>query len=251
MNVVIKINCENFEFTTENLREFLRYICNMRGARGRKDACDILARLDREENLTDNDKRILRELYFLHSEDLRKQMLERGHWVVLGNKEDAESRKKELKRQAESYGEHRYNIDNGWLGVYAEDKVKEYFKKKLKISFEEWESKMIEKELEDWINNVDEFDIRISDKTIDVKCATEPHYIEITPKVNVENRIPKDIYIATKFFNDGKLYLIGYFNHEDLTRYPVTRRYGARYYQVKIYDAKCINEFLLELKNAT
>ncbi len=245
MDIDVKINCKNFSFSVKEIQEFLELICK-KPVRYRQESCDILEKLNKGENLTDYDKDILRAIYFLHNEEVKDSMVKEGLWKVIGCRCEAEKRKEELKNRAQSFGKYRYEKDKGWLGVYAEDKVKEYFRN-MDISFKPWSER--KEEFKNWTDSINGYDIKVGNLTIDVKCATEPHYVEITPKVNVENEKPKDVYIATKFFDDGCLYLIGYFLHKEITKYPQTQKYGAKYYQVKLYDARCINDLLEKLKN--
>ena len=249
VKISIKINCEIFESTVDDISPFLREVCDKHGNRGRGNAERILRKLEQGEALCERDMEDLRELCFLYDESIREKMIAKGHWRIIGSLEEAKGKEKYYRERAESYGEYRYPIDNGWLGAYAEDKVKTYFREDLRVSFKEWEPEDSETSRA-WQDKVDRFDIKISNRTIDVKCATEPHYVEITPKVVVENEFPKDVYIATKFFEDGMLYLIGFFQHKDITSYETKRLYGTEYYAVKIYDARCIDELLNDLNGS-
>ena len=89
-----------------------------------------------------------------------------------------------------------------------------------------------------------------------MKCATKSWYRFITPKVNVEKTVQKDFYIATKImeicdviinginYKKVKYELIGYFTHNDITTYKITKRYGTEYYEVPLVDARDISELL-------
>lgn len=246
MGISLEINCERFDFSEEEVKDFLKYITD-NSLRGKEKANKILDKLNNDLVLTREDLRSLTEMFFLFNEKVREEMIKRKVWFKIGNICEAERNKDRLEKKAKFYGSYRYEKDYGWLGVYAEEKTKEFFRKKC-ISFKEWETENKKVKSEQWIDNVDEYDMKISSSTVDIKCATQPHYIEITPKVEVEKEVPKDIYIATKFFIDKNLYLIGFFYHKDIKKYPINQLYGAKYYQVKLYKARCLKE--LELWNS-
>ena len=185
---------------------------------------------------------ILRKVYFLYNKQIREKMISEKHWDIIGNIDEAKSKKDEYTKKAKSYSSYRYEKDYGWLGVYAQDKVKAFFKN-LELHVEEWKEDLRKREdKKDWKSKVDRYDLKINNKTFDVKCATQPHYIEMTAKVTVEKEIKKDFYIATKFFDDDKLYLIGFFKHDDIIGYPKNKLYGAEYYKVPLYEAKCLED---------
>ncbi len=245
--MVIKINCEKFDIPAGMIEDFLtRLSRNDRLKRGKNQAKNILYKIRHNISLDKTELISLTEIYFLYSRKLREVMVKQKQWFVIGSKQEALKYKSKLETLAKSYGEYRYKKDYGWLGVYAERKVKKFMRDELKLSFKEWENSGNSKKNQ-WQNKVDQYDIKIYNKNIDVKCATQPHYLEITPKVTVENEIPKDIYLATKFFDDGILYLTGYIIHDDLTKYPKKRLYGAEYYAVKLYDTQCLNDLLNNL----
>jgi len=239
MSISLEINCEKFEFSEKEVKDFLEHIIN-NPLRGKEKARKILYKLNNGLNLTYEDLLSLTEMFFLFNEKVREEMIKRKVWFKIGDIYEAEHNKGNLEEKAKSYGNYRYKKDFGWLGVYAEEKTKEFFRKHIGISFKEWEAENKKVKREQWIDKIDEYDMKISGNTVDVKCATQPHYIEITPKVVVEKEVPKDIYIATKFFIDKNLYLIGFFYHNDIEKYPISQKYGAKYYQVKLYNARCL-----------
>lgn len=242
--IVININCEKFEFNKGEVKHFLENFINGYKSRGLNEAKQIYNKLNGGDPISlPQDIINLTEIFFLYNKSIREEMVLKENWYIIGSMEEAEKQKDLLQKKAKTYSFYRYEKDYGWLGVYAEEKTKNFFKEKLKIEFEEWS--IAEKEFtqkEQWVNKIDRYDIKIFDKTVDIKCATQPHYIEITPKVIVENKVPKDIYIATKFFDDNNLYLIGFFEHNDITKYAQDQKYGADYYKVKIYEARCLKE---------
>ncbi|GAH88727.1 unnamed protein product, partial [marine sediment metagenome] len=94
------------------------------------------------------------------------------------------------------------------------------------------------------------YDIKINDYKIDIKCATQLNYLEITPKVIVEQEKIKHFYIASKWFdNTNTVVIIGYFEHSDITNYQFKFLYGTPYWAVKLYDAKPISDLINKLKN--
>jgi len=169
---------------------------------------------------------IIKEMLFLYW--IRDEMIKRKKWIILDSINLTEEKINEYKRKAKFFGEYRYDKDNGWIGVYAQEIFCEYLKKN-NINFEKWEE----------VTQIDEYDIKIGKIKIDVKCATQSNYLEMTPKVLVEDKNKKDYYVALKYFEDiNKLVIVGYFEHEDLWGYPFKVLYGTPFWGVKLYNAK-------------
>ncbi|MHB1702809.1 MAG: hypothetical protein ACYCS0_01130 [bacterium] len=188
----------------------------------------------------ENDYYKVKELSFFYNKNLKNFMIKNNIWISIKIPNLAEENIVKFKKRSKKYSEYRYDVDNGWKGVLAQDLITEYFKsqiykKKIDLELEEYTS---EKE------GVDDFDILLNKFKIDIKCATQPNYVEMTPKVNVEESKPKDFYIASKIFDDDELVIIGYFEHIDIGNYPFKFLYGTPYWGVKLYNAKPINMLL-------
>ena len=177
-------------------------------------------------------------LFFYH---VRDRMVESGVWIPIDKPNLNTDEVNELKRRAKKYGDYRYSVDNGWLGVLAQDLFAEFLKQK-GIAFEEFD--------ENSSVSIDDYDLTIGRFKIDVKCATQLNYMEITPKVLVEFQKKKDFYVALKYFSDvRKFFIIGYFLHNELNNYPFKALYGTPFWGVKLYNAKPISELFLLVGN--
>lgn len=180
----------------------------------------------------------VKELVFLYNNKLKDNMIKKNIWISIKISNLSEEDIMKFKETAKKYNEYRYNVDNGWKGVFAQYKITDYFKSQI-------DERKIDLKLEEYVSEregvIDDFDILLNKFKIDIKCATQPNYLEMTPKVDVEEKKPKEFYIASKIFSNDELVIIGYFEHIDIGNYPFKFLYGAAYWGVKLYNAKPIN----------
>ena len=187
----------------------------------------------------DSDYYKVKELLFFYY--IRDIMIEKDAWVPIDKPDLSEEDINKLKERAKRYGDYRYDVDNGWIGGLAQDLFSAYLREQ-GLDFHEYENDMEE--------GIDEYDILINGIKIDVKCATQDNYMEITPKVKVEEAKKKDYYVAMKYFSDIKKFvIIGYFYHDEFGSYPFKALYGAPFWGVKLYNAKPISELLEKISN--
>ena len=182
---------------------------------------------------------LIKELLFFYS--IREEMLSNKAWIALDVPTLSDAQKQILKDRAKAYGEYRYDVDNGWLGVLAQDLFRDFMGNH-GFDYEEYEI--------DSSGNTDDFDLLINNIKIDVKCATQSNYVEITPKILAELEKKKDYYVALKYFdNNKKVIILGYFDHSDLGLYPFKVLYGTPYWGVKLFSAKPFSDLLGILEN--
>lgn len=238
----------NIWITFTALREFLRKVANqyVLKKQHKEEATYLADNLDTLVKTRKNSpyfqmkdekdyQRIKELLFFYH---IYEDMVDAGVWIELPtphlNTEDIEA----LKSRAKGYGDYRYSVDNGWRGVLAQDLVTKYL-----------QEKGIDVKIYDaTTSGIDEYDIKVGRLKLDVKCATQENYVEMTAKVNVEATAVKDYYIAVKYYDSLRVFvIIGYFEHDDLGKYPFKFLYGAPYWGVKLYDAKPIHKLIERL----
>lgn len=182
---------------------------------------------------------VIKELLFFYC--IKDEMVNSNVWIPLDVPHLTQFEISKLKERAKFYGEFRYDVDNGWLGVLAQDLFRNYIES-LGFSYQENDL--------DFEGAPDDFDLLIKNIKLDVKCATQSNYVEITPKVRVEEDKIKDYYVAMKYFkNLNQIIILGYFDHNDLGLYPFKVLYGTPYWGVKLYSAKPFSHLLGILNN--
>ena len=194
----------------------------------------------------DSHYQLVKDIYMVYSVKLREKMINKGFWYNLSIREEDFSKAKEIFNLFQK-GTFRYNIDNGMEGILAEIVVAKFFKNKFssKINL----SGFLDPENDFTSSEIDSSDFYIKNEyndeiKFDIKCATESHYVEITPKIIVEQENQKDYYIVTKFMKDiNRIIILGYYEHSDLVSFGTSKvLYGTAYWGMKISNAKNINK---------
>lgn len=237
---------KQFWLTLAELRDFLEKITaegNAINPAHSSKAQNLLRRLDQSVISPQNspyfqfkieaDYYKMKELLFCYH--IVEEMIDSGLWIELPMPQLSSEKIVSFEARAKRYSDYRYNVDNGWRGVLAQDLVTDYLSS-LGIRLQRYEGTS---------QGIDEYDICVGTIRVDIKCATQANYIEMTPKVIVATSKVKDYYIATKFFeNRNSIVIIGYFDHADLGCYPFKVLYGTPYWGVKLYNAKPLRNLI-------
>ena len=130
-------------------------------------------------------------------------------------------------------GQWRYADVEAWRGIVCEMLVAKY----LEDNYNETKKA---KGL-DTSGIVDECDIIIDNKKVEIKSATKNYFKFLMPKIHDIYNKPKDIYIASKYNETetpNKVILIGYLLHSDILQYPIEKNKGASYFKIPLSDFK-------------
>ena len=110
-----------------------------------------------------------------------------------------------------------------------------------------WKKYNVEKKVKglDTSGVIDDCDLIINSKKIEIKSATKNYFKFIMPKVvNVKNK-PKDFYIGVKYNETvfpNEVLIMGYISHNEILKYPIKKNKGASYYEVPLNKLNKINE---------
>jgi len=154
------------------------------------------------------------------------------------NNSDIDFAKKQIKEfEKTKKGKWRYKNVEAWRGVVCEMLTGKWFE----------ENYNIEKKVKglDTSGIVDDCDLIINKKKIEIKSATKNYFKFIMPKVNNVINNPKDFYVGVKYnetINPNEVLIIGYIRHNEVLKYPIKKNKGAAYYEVPLNKLTKINK---------
>ena len=150
------------------------------------------------------------------------------------------------KQQIEAFekidaGSWRYKDVEAWRGIVCEMVVSKWLASKF----------IIEKEAKglDDSGVVDDCDLIILNKTVEIKSATKNYFKYLMPKIHDVRDKPKDIYIGAKYnetIEPNEVQILGFIKRSEILNYPVKQNMGAPYYEVPLSVLKEINEQTFE-----
>lgn len=132
-------------------------------------------------------------------------------------------------------GSWRFEYVEAWRGIVCEMLTGKWFEQNYQV----------EKKVKglDTSGVLDDCDMIINKKKIEIKSATKNYFKYIMPKVyNVKNN-PKDFYIGVKYnetVTPNEVLILGYISHKEILNYPIKKNKGAPYYEVPINNLKKI-----------
>jgi hypothetical protein len=157
-----------------------------------------------------------------------------------------EEDKQFAKQQIEAFekidaGSWRYKGVEAWRGIVCEMVVSKWLASKF----------IIEKEAKglDDSGVVDDCDLIILNKTVEIKSATKNYFKYLMPKIHDVRDKPKDIYIGAKYnetIEPNEVQILGFIKRSEILNYPVKQNMGAPYYEVPLSVLKEINEQTFE-----
>lgn len=83
---------------------------------------------------------------------------------------------------------------------------------------------------------VDEYDMLVNGKKVEIKSATKNYFKYIMPKIHDK---PKDIYIGARYnetIHPNEVQILGSITHSKVIKYPIKQNKGSPYYEVPIAD---------------
>lgn len=84
---------------------------------------------------------------------------------------------------------------------------------------------------------VDDCDLIVNDKKVEIKSATKNYFKYLMPKIHDVRDKPKDLYIGVKYnekIEPNEIQILGYIKRSEILNYPVKKNKGAPYYEVPI-----------------
>lgn len=138
-----------------------------------------------------------------------------------------------------SAGSWRYANVEAWRGIVCEILTSRWLEKHFQVN----------KPAKGLDNSgiVDDCDLIISGKKIEIKSATKYYFKYIMPKIHDLRAKPKDIYIGVKYdetISPHEIEIIGYLERDKILEFPVEKNKGAPYYKVPLSSLKPIECFM-------
>jgi len=126
-------------------------------------------------------------------------------------------------------GSWRYSDVEAWRGIVCEMLTSKWLKEKFNADKDA-------KGLDD-SGIVDDCDMIINGKKIEIKSATKSYFRYLMPKIHDVKDKPKDIYIGVKYneiVEPNEIHILGYIKRSDILKYPVKQNKGAPYYEIPL-----------------
>lgn len=133
-------------------------------------------------------------------------------------------------------GNWRYKNVEAWRGIVCEMLTSKWFEQKFKIS-------KIAKGLDN-SGIVDDCDMIINNKKVEIKSATKNYFKYLMPKIHDVRDKPKDLYIGVKYnetVEPNQIQLLGFITRSEILKYPVKQNKGAPYYEVPLKNLQPIS----------
>ncbi|MDF0716299.1 hypothetical protein PY092_09085 [Muricauda sp. 334s03] len=138
------------------------------------------------------------------------------------------------KQQIEAFekieaGSWRYTNVEAWRGIVCELLASKWLKGNFKVE-------QSAKGLDD-SGIVDDCDMIINAKKVEIKSATKNHFRYLIPKIHDVRDKPKDIYIGVKYnetVQPNQVHILGYIQRSEILKFPVKQNKGAPYYEVPL-----------------
>ncbi len=160
-----------------------------------------------------------------------------------------EEDKRFAKQQIESFekidaGSWRYTDVEAWRGIVCEILASKWFEQNFKVD-------KSAKGLDD-SGIVDDYDMIINAKKVEIKSATKNYFRYLMPKIHDVEDKPKDIYIGVKYNETAEpdeIQILGYITRFEILKYPKKQNKGAPYYEVPLSELLPIDQNIF--KNTT
>lgn len=92
---------------------------------------------------------------------------------------------------------------------------------------------------------VDDCDLIINDKKIEIKSATKNYFKYLMPKIHDVRDKPKDLYIGVKYnetIEPNEINILGYIKRSAVLEFPIKKNKGAPYYEVPLSELQAIDD---------
>lgn len=146
------------------------------------------------------------------------------------------------KQQIEAFkkikaGSWRYSNVEAWRGIVCEMLASRWLEENFTIE-------KSAKGLDD-SGIVDDCDMIINSKKVEIKSATKNYFRYLMPKIHDVRDKPKDLYIGVKYnetVEPNQIQILGYIKRSEILNYPIKQNKGAPYYEVPLFKLRSINK---------
>ena len=138
-------------------------------------------------------------------------------------------------------GSWRYIDVEAWRGIVCEMLTGRWLS-------ENFEVERLVKGLDD-SGIVDDCDMIINSKKVEIKSATKNYFKYLMPKIHDVRSKPKDIYIGVRYnetVEPNEVQILGYMNYSEILKYPIKQNKGAPYYEIPLADLHPINKYIFD-----
>jgi hypothetical protein len=160
--------------------------------------------------------------------------------IITVSEQDKEFAKNQIKEfEKIQAGSWRYKDVEAWRGIVCEMLTSKWLSENFKVD-------SVAKGLDN-SGIVDDCDLIINGKKVEIKSATKNYFKYLMPKIHDVNSKPKDIYIGAKYnetVEPNEIQILGYVNRSQILHYPICQNKGAPYYEVPL-------SLLKQIKNET
>lgn len=146
------------------------------------------------------------------------------------------------KRQIDAFkkidaGSWRYNDVEAWRGIVCEMLASKWFEQNFEVT----------KSAKGLDNSgiVDDCDMIINAKKVEIKSATKNYFKYLMPKIHDVRDKPKDVYIGVKYnetVDPNEIQILGYMMRSEILKYPIKQNKGAPYFEVPLFKLLPINQ---------
>ncbi len=133
-------------------------------------------------------------------------------------------------------GKWRYSGVFAWRGIVCELLTSKWLAKKYNVI-------KTAKGLDD-SGIVDDYDLIVHNKKVEIKSATKNHFKFLMPKIHDVQNKPKDIYIGVKYdetVTPNEIEILGFIERKDILKFPIKQNKGAPYYEIPLAELRRIN----------
>jgi hypothetical protein len=146
------------------------------------------------------------------------------------------------KKQIEAFekiqaGKWRYKNVEAWRGIVCEILTSKWLEDNFKV---QRSAKGLDNS-----GIIDDFDMLINSKKVEIKSATKNYFRYLMPKIYDVRNKPKDIYIGVKYnetVEPNQIDILGYIKRADILNYDIEQNKGAAYYKIPLNVLKPITE---------
>lgn len=128
-------------------------------------------------------------------------------------------------------GQWRYTNVEAWRGIVCEMLAARWLEENFDVS---QQAKGLDNS-----GIVDNCDMVINDKKIEIKSATKNYFCYLMPKIHDVISKPKDIYIGVKYnktVSPNQIQILGYIKQSEIVKFPIKQNKGAPYYEVPLSE---------------
>jgi hypothetical protein len=133
-------------------------------------------------------------------------------------------------------GQWRYTDVFAWRGIVCELLTSKWLSEKYNVI-------QTAKGL-DATGIVDDCDLIVHNKKVEIKSATKNHFKYLMPKIHDVRDKPKDIYIGVKYdetVEPNEVEILGFIERKDIMKFPIKQNKGAPYYEIPLEELRRIN----------